>query len=27
VAQTVDPLGGSYFVERLTLDMENGAFD
>jgi len=26
-AQTVDPLGGSYFVERLTLDMENGAFD
>src|SRR5207248_9812779 len=27
VAQTVDPLGGSYFVERLTLDMEKGAFD
>src|ERR1700758_5612926 len=27
VTQTVDPLGGSYFVEKLTLDMENGAFD
>jgi methylmalonyl-CoA mutase, N-terminal domain len=27
VAQTVDPLAGSYFVEKLTLDMENGAFD
>jgi methylmalonyl-CoA mutase N-terminal domain/subunit len=27
VAQTADPLGGSYFVERLTLDMENGAYD
>ena len=27
VAQTVDPLGGSYFVERMTLDMERGAFD
>jgi methylmalonyl-CoA mutase N-terminal domain/subunit len=27
VAQTVDPLGGSYFLERLTLDMEQGAFD
>jgi methylmalonyl-CoA mutase N-terminal domain/subunit len=27
VAQTVDPLGGSYFVERQTLDMEQGAFD
>jgi len=27
VAQTIDPLGGSYFVERFTLDMENGAFD
>ncbi len=27
VANTVDPLGGSYFVERLTLDMEKGAFD
>src|ERR1700722_2223223 len=26
VANTVDPLGGSYFVERLTLDMEKGAF-
>jgi methylmalonyl-CoA mutase N-terminal domain/subunit len=26
VPLTVDPLGGSYFVERLTLDMENGAF-
>jgi methylmalonyl-CoA mutase N-terminal domain/subunit len=26
VAQTVDPLAGSYFVERFTLDMENGAF-
>jgi methylmalonyl-CoA mutase N-terminal domain/subunit len=26
VAQTVDPLGGSYFVEKQTLDMENGAF-
>jgi methylmalonyl-CoA mutase, N-terminal domain len=26
-AQTVDPLGGSYFVEKQTLDMENGAFD
>jgi len=26
-AQTVDPLGGSYFVERQTLDMEQGAFD
>jgi methylmalonyl-CoA mutase N-terminal domain/subunit len=26
VANTVDPLGGSYFVERLTLDMEAGAF-
>src|ERR1700691_1413104 len=25
VANTVDPLGGSYFVERLTLDMEKGA--
>jgi methylmalonyl-CoA mutase, N-terminal domain len=25
VANTVDPLGGSYFVERLTLDMEQGA--
>src|SRR6202043_1208111 len=26
-AQTVDPLGGSYFVEKQTLDMETGAFD
>ncbi len=25
VAHMVDPLGGSYFVERLTLDMERGA--
>ncbi|HST78417.1 MAG TPA: methylmalonyl-CoA mutase family protein, partial [Verrucomicrobiae bacterium] len=24
VTQTVDPLGGSYFVEKLTLDMEKG---
>jgi methylmalonyl-CoA mutase N-terminal domain/subunit len=27
VAQTVDPLAGSYFLERMTLDMERGAFD
>ncbi|HEY4049698.1 MAG TPA: methylmalonyl-CoA mutase family protein [Acidobacteriaceae bacterium] len=27
VANPVDPLGGSYFVERLTLDMEKGAFE
>jgi methylmalonyl-CoA mutase, N-terminal domain len=27
VTQTVDPLGGSYFVENLTLHMERGAFD
>ena len=27
VAQTVDPLGGSYFVENQTLQMESGAFD
>ncbi len=27
VTQTIDPLGGSYFLERLTLDMERGAFD
>ncbi len=27
VANTVDPLAGSYFVERQTLDMEKGAFD
>jgi len=26
VPQTVDPLGGSYYLERLTLDMEQGAF-
>ncbi|MGB7137456.1 MAG: methylmalonyl-CoA mutase family protein, partial [Acidobacteriaceae bacterium] len=26
VANTVDPLGGSYFLEKLTLDMEGGAF-
>jgi len=26
VTKTVDPLGGSYFVERLTLDMEKSAF-
>ena len=26
-ANTVDPLGGSFFVEKFTLDMENGAFD
>jgi methylmalonyl-CoA mutase N-terminal domain/subunit len=25
VANTIDPLAGSYFVERMTLDMENGA--
>src|SRR5687767_6797109 len=25
VTNTVDPLGGSYFLERLTLDMERGA--
>jgi len=25
IANIVDPLGGSYFVERLTLDMERGA--
>jgi methylmalonyl-CoA mutase N-terminal domain/subunit len=25
VANTVDPFGGAYFVERLTLDMERGA--
>jgi methylmalonyl-CoA mutase N-terminal domain/subunit len=25
--QTVDPLGGSYFLENLTLKMEDGAFD
>jgi len=27
VTQTVDPLGGSYFLEALTLEMEKGAFD
>jgi len=27
VTQTVDPLGGSYFLENLTLQMERGAFD
>jgi methylmalonyl-CoA mutase, N-terminal domain len=27
VANVVDPLGGSYFLERLTLDMERGARD
>ena len=27
VTQTVDPLGGSYFLENLTLAMEKGAFD
>jgi methylmalonyl-CoA mutase N-terminal domain/subunit len=26
VARTIDPLGGSYFLEKLTLDMEEGAF-
>ncbi|HLJ88744.1 MAG TPA: methylmalonyl-CoA mutase family protein [Candidatus Angelobacter sp.] len=27
VANTIDPLAGSYFVEKFTLDMEQGAFD
>jgi methylmalonyl-CoA mutase N-terminal domain/subunit len=27
VTQTVDPLGGSYFLESLTLEMEKGALD
>ncbi|MGA8865325.1 MAG: methylmalonyl-CoA mutase family protein, partial [Candidatus Sulfotelmatobacter sp.] len=27
VTQTVDPLGGSYFLENLTLQMERGALD
>jgi methylmalonyl-CoA mutase, N-terminal domain len=27
VPHTVDPLAGSYFLEKLTLDMEKGAFD
>jgi methylmalonyl-CoA mutase N-terminal domain/subunit len=26
VANVIDPLGGSYFLEKLTLDMEQGAF-
>ena len=26
-ANTVDPLGGSYFIEKLTRDMEEGAFE
>ena len=26
VAEVIDPLGGSYFLEKLTLDMEEGAF-
>jgi methylmalonyl-CoA mutase N-terminal domain/subunit len=26
VAETIDPLGGAYFVEKLTLEMEQGAF-
>jgi methylmalonyl-CoA mutase N-terminal domain/subunit len=26
VAHTIDPLGGSFFVEKQTLDMEKGAF-
>src|SRR5512137_909685 len=26
-ASVIDPLGGSYFLERLTLDMERGALD
>jgi methylmalonyl-CoA mutase N-terminal domain/subunit len=26
VAETIDPFAGSYFLERLTLDMEQGAF-
>ncbi|HEY1500019.1 MAG TPA: methylmalonyl-CoA mutase family protein [Acidobacteriaceae bacterium] len=26
VAEVIDPLGGSYFIEKLTLDMEEGAF-
>jgi methylmalonyl-CoA mutase N-terminal domain/subunit len=26
VINTVDPFGGSYFIERLTLDMEEGAY-
>jgi methylmalonyl-CoA mutase N-terminal domain/subunit len=27
VANTVDPMGGSYFLEKMTRDMEEGAFD
>src|SRR5437016_1418099 len=27
IANTVDPLAGSYFVEKFTLDMEKGAFE
>jgi methylmalonyl-CoA mutase N-terminal domain/subunit len=27
VTNTVDPLGGCYFLERLTMDMEKGAFE
>ncbi len=27
VTQTIDPLGGSYFLENFTLDMEKGAFE
>jgi methylmalonyl-CoA mutase, N-terminal domain len=27
VTQSVDPLGGSYFLENMTLQMEQGAFD
>ncbi len=27
VAEIIDPLGGSYFLEKLTLNMEKGAFD
>jgi len=27
VANTVDPLGGSYYLEKLTRDMEEGAFE
>ncbi len=27
VANTIDPLGGSYFVEELTMKMERGCFD
>jgi methylmalonyl-CoA mutase N-terminal domain/subunit len=27
VTNTVDPMGGSYFIEKLTRDMEEGAFE